>query len=106
MNISIEGVISKCNSILNGLANLEPLDDYGYSDVCDIIEDLNNEDPKFYAHLIKEFSYNLRLAKTQIDSCKTDEEKMKIVDELFGLYCIESFENEAEREKLAKELEL
>ena len=106
MNISIEGVISKCNNILNGLGDLDPLDDYGYSDVCDIVEDLNNEDPKFYAHLIKEFSYNLRLAKTQMDSCKTDEEKMKIVNKLFELYCVESFENEAEREKLSKQLEL
>jgi hypothetical protein len=91
MNISIEGIISTCNNILNGLANLEPLDDYN---------------PKFYAHLIKEFSYNLKLTKTQMDSCKTDEEKMKIVNELFELYCVKPFANEAEREKLAKELEL
>ena len=106
MNISIEGIIYTCDNILNGLGNLDSLDDYSYSDICGIIEDLNDYNPKFYAHLIKEFSYNLKLAKTQIDSCETDEEKMKIVNELFKLYCIESFENEAEREKLAKELEL
>lgn len=106
MNISIEGVILGCNTILNSLGDLVPLEDYGYSDVCDIIEDLNDENPKFYAHLIKEFSYNLKLAKTQMDSCETDEEKMKIVNELFELYCVKPFANEAEREKLSKELEL
>jgi hypothetical protein len=105
MNISIEGVISKCNNILNGLGNLNPWDDYSYSDICDIVQDLNNDNPKFYAHLIKEFSYNLKLTKTQIDSCKTDEEKMKLVNELFELYCIKPFANDAEREKLAKQLE-
>lgn len=106
MNISIEGVISKCNNILNGLGDLNPWDDYSYSDICDIVQvDLNNDNPKFYAHLIKEFSYNLRLAKTQMDSCKTDEEKMKIVNELFELYCVKPFANEAEREKLSKQLE-
>jgi hypothetical protein len=105
MNISIEGVISKCNSMLNGLGNLNPWDDYSYSDICDIVQDLNNDNPKFYAHLIKEFSYNLKLTKTQMDSCKTNEEKMKIVNELFELYCIKPFANDAEREKLAKQLE-
>lgn len=106
MNISIEGVIYTCDNILNGLGNLGPLDDYSYSDICDIIEDLNDYNPKFYAHLIKEFSYNLKLAKTQIDSCETDEEKMKIVNELFKLYCVTPFANEAEREKFSKQLEL
>lgn len=102
MNISIEGVISSCTNILNGLGNY----DYGYNDVCDIIEDLNDSNPKFYAYLIKEFSYNLKLTKTQMDSCKTDEEKMKLVNELFELYCVKPFANEAEREKLSKQLEL
>ena len=76
------------------------------NDICDTIEDLNDYNPKFYAHLIKEFSYNLKLAKTQIDSCETDEEKMKIVNELFELYCVKPFANEAEREKFSKELEM
>ena len=106
MNISIEGVISSCNNILNGLGDLNPLDDYSYSDVCDIIEDLNDSNPKFYAYLIKEFSYNLKLTKTQMDSYKTDEEKMELVNELFDLYCVKPFTNEAEQEKLSKELEL
>jgi len=107
MNISIEGIILGCNTILNSLGDLDPVDDYGYSDICDIVQELNHDyNPKFYAHLIKEFSYNLKLAKTQMDSCKTDEEKMKIVNELFELYCVKPFANEAEREKLSKELEL
>ena len=106
MNISIEGVIYTCDNILNGLGNLDPLEDYDYNDICDTIEDLNDYNPKFYAHLIKEFSYNLKLAKTQMDSCKTDEEKMKIVNELFELYCVKPFANEAEREKFSKELEM
>lgn len=106
MNISIEGVIYTCDNILNGLGNLGPLDDYRYSDICNVIEDLNDYKPKLYAHLIKEFSYNLKLAKTQIDSCETDEEKMKIVNELFELYCVKPFANEAEREKFSKQLEL
>ena len=41
-----------------------------------------------------------------MDSCKTDEEKMKIVNELFELYCVKPFANEAEREKFSKELEM
>lgn len=106
MNISIEGVIYTCDNILNGLGNLDSLEDYDYNDICDTIEDLNDYNPKFYAHLIKEFSYNLKLAKTQIDSCETDEEKMKIVNELFELYCVKPFANEAEREKFSKELEM
>ena len=106
MNISIEGVIYTCDNILNGFGNLDPLEDYDYNDICDTIEDLNDYNPKFYAHLIKEFSYNLKLAKTQIDSCETDEEKMKIVNELFELYCVKPFANEAEREKFSKELEM
>ena len=106
MNVSIEGVIYTCDNILNGLGNLDSLEDYDYNDICDTIEDLNDYNPKFYAHLIKEFSYNLKLAKTQMDSCETDEEKMKIVNELFELYCVKSFENEVEREKFSKELEM
>ena len=106
MNISIEGVIYTCDNILNGLGNLHSLEDYDYNDICDTIEDLHDYNPKFYAHLIKEFSYNLKLAKTQIDSCETDEEKMKIVNELFELYCVKPFANEAEREKFSKELEM
>lgn len=106
MRVSIEGVISKCNNILNGLGDLEPLEDYGYSDVCDIIEDLNDNNPKFYAQLLKEFSYNLKLIKTQMNSVETPEEKLKIIDELFTGYCINSFKDENEQQKLLKELEL
>lgn len=37
MNISIEGVIYICDNILNGLGNLGPLDDYRYSDICELV---------------------------------------------------------------------
>ena len=52
MRVSIEGIISKCNGILNDLGDLEPLDDYAYSYVCDIVQDLNADNPKFYAQLL------------------------------------------------------
>ena len=49
MNISIEGVIYTCDNILNGLGNLDSLEDYDYNDICDTIEDLNNFKSKVMA---------------------------------------------------------
>lgn len=106
MKVSIEGVISKCNGILNGLGELDPLDDHSYSYISDIVQDLNNDNPKFYAQLLKEFSYNLKLIKTQMDSAETPEEKLKLIDELFNGYCISPFKDENEQQKLLKDLEL
>lgn len=106
MRVSIEGLISRCNGILNGLGDLEPLDDHTYSYICDIVQDLNADNPKFYAHLLKEFSYNLKLIKTQMDSAETPEEKLKLIDELFTCYYIRPFKDENEQQKLLKELEL
>lgn len=104
MRVAIEGVISRCNGILNDLGDLEPLDDYAYSYICDIVQDLNANNPKFYAHLLKEFSYNLKLVKTQMNSVETPEEKLKLIDELFNGYCISPFKDENEQQKLLKEL--
>ena len=102
MRVSIEGIIKRCTSILDDISEFESLEGYSQDVVSDIVKDLNEKNPGFYSQFLKEFSYNLKLIKTKIDSVEIPEEKLKLIDELFNAYCISSFKDENEQQKLLK----